>query len=550
MSKLKIGLLVDSVYCSKYIKDLICLIEKSDSLELKKIIVQDIKVENNLFNKIYKSYKKNGIFYIIGKALFLIVIRLEKYTISKNKFFCNHFKSYDLSQYDLNIYILKPIISKSGFVFKFSDDDISIIESLNLDVLIRCGSGILHGRILRTCKYGIISFHHGDNKKYRGGPAGFWEVLNKNPSTGFVIQRLTTELDGGDILFRGAFPTQSFFTLNQAMLYTKSNIYMKFILENIASKKSLQILDHGTPYDGVLYREPNIYKTLLYFVYLLRLLILKFINRITKRKSIWNVSYIYSEWTKSVLWKGKVIPNPKKHYLADPFVVSRSEGSYLFVEDFDLIKNKGAIRLYKVNNDEVEDLGIIIEEAFHMSFPFIFEYDEEMYMCPETSESEEIRLYKCIDFPKKWIFHSIAIKNINAVDTMIFNKDGYWWLFTNVDTSKVQEFCSELLIFYSHNPLNGNWIPHKKNPVIVNSGIARNGGILVDDKHHYRVAQRQGFLKYGESISVRKIDILSEDKYSESEFCTLNTNFDKSAIGIHHMHSHKDITVYDFCNRV
>ena len=133
MSKLKIGLLVDSVYCSKYIKDLICLIEKSDSLELKTIIVQDIKVENNLFNKIYKSYKKNGIFYIIGKALFLIVIRLEKYTISKNKFFCNHFKSYDLSQYDLNIYILKPIISKSGFVFKFSDDDISIIESLNLD---------------------------------------------------------------------------------------------------------------------------------------------------------------------------------------------------------------------------------------------------------------------------------------------------------------------------------------------------------------------------------------------------------------------------------
>ena len=49
---------------------------------------------------------------------------------------------------------------------------------------------------------GIISFHHGDNNINRGGPAGFWEVFNEEPSTGFIIQRLTEELDGGDVIFK------------------------------------------------------------------------------------------------------------------------------------------------------------------------------------------------------------------------------------------------------------------------------------------------------------------------------------------------------------
>ena len=45
--------------------------------------------------------------------------------------------------------------------------DIDNIKFLNLDLLIRAGSGILKGDILNVCKNGIISFHHGDNDIYR-----------------------------------------------------------------------------------------------------------------------------------------------------------------------------------------------------------------------------------------------------------------------------------------------------------------------------------------------------------------------------------------------
>ena len=40
---------------------------------------------------------------------------------------------------------------------------------------------------------GIISFHHGDNDFYRGGPPGFWEIINKETRTGFIIQRLVSQ---------------------------------------------------------------------------------------------------------------------------------------------------------------------------------------------------------------------------------------------------------------------------------------------------------------------------------------------------------------------
>lgn len=544
---LKIGVLVDSVYCSKYVKELVDEIEVSNLLEIQALIIQDIQIEKRFICRLKKVYKKKGFFYLLGKLLYLIILRLEKYTLSKHKFFNNHYKLYELFQSKENIVHIKPTISDSGFVYRYTEEDILIIKALGLDVIIRCGSGILRGKILEASKHGIISFHHGDNTKYRGGPAGFWEVLNKDPSSGFVIQRLTNELDGGDILFRGAFPTQKYYSLNQAMLYTKSNIYMKLLLENIASKNSLNIIEHGSPYDSRLYQEPNLYEVFQYLLYINKSLFLKFKNKLMNKKTTWNVSYMGSEWINAVLWKGKTIPNPKNHYLADPFVFYRDDLSYIFVEDFDFIKNKGVIRLYKIEDDNAIDFGVIIEEEFHMSFPYIFEYDGEVYMCPETSQNQEIRLYQCVEFPCKWIFHSVAIKNIHAVDSMIFKQNGLWWLFTNIDNSKVEEYCSELSIFYSDNPLSGKWLPHKKNPVIVDSDHARNGGFIILDNNYYRVSQRQGFLTYGKSISVRKIDKLNKNQYSESEYSVLNADFNKSAFGMHHMHSDKSIIVYDYC---
>jgi len=69
---------------------------------------------------------------------------------------------------------------------KFSDsltsEDVEKIEQAEVDILFRLGFRILRGGILNAARYGIWSYHHGDNRMMRGGPSGFWELVTGAPA--------------------------------------------------------------------------------------------------------------------------------------------------------------------------------------------------------------------------------------------------------------------------------------------------------------------------------------------------------------------------------
>lgn len=66
-----------------------------------------------------------------------------------------------------------------------------------LDCLVRFGFGIIRGDVLQAPTYGVLSYHHGDLRNYRGRPAGFWEFMNEEDTIGVTLQQLTDELDAG-----------------------------------------------------------------------------------------------------------------------------------------------------------------------------------------------------------------------------------------------------------------------------------------------------------------------------------------------------------------
>ena len=68
------------------------------------------------------------------------------------------------------------------------------------DIAIRFAFGIVTGDALTAPKHGMLSFHHGDIRTYRGKPPGFWEFLYGEEKVGITIQQLTEKLDGGNIL--------------------------------------------------------------------------------------------------------------------------------------------------------------------------------------------------------------------------------------------------------------------------------------------------------------------------------------------------------------
>lgn len=77
-------------------------------------------------------------------------------------------------------------------------DVVREIESV--DLVIRFGFGIIQGEVLDAGTLGVLSFHHGDIRRYRGRPPGLWEFLKCEDEVGITLQRLNETLDGGEIV--------------------------------------------------------------------------------------------------------------------------------------------------------------------------------------------------------------------------------------------------------------------------------------------------------------------------------------------------------------
>ena len=167
-------------------------------------------------------------------------------------------------------------------------------------------------------------------------------------------------------------------------------------------------------------------------------------------------------------------------------------------------------------------------------------------MVPETHETKDIRIYKCIEFPLKWKFHKILINNISAVDTNIIKHNNKYWLFTNKDSSSIGDHSSELHIFYADDLESSIWKPHSLNPVIFDSKKARNGGTISSKENQlYRVFQKQDFDFYGASLGVSKIKKLTENEYQEEVFMNILPDFYKNILGIHSFSFDANILVND-----
>lgn len=99
------------------------------------------------------------------------------------------------------------VCRRGRFSEYFRGPDIEVIRGHELDFILRFAFGIVRGEILQVPRYGVWSFHHDDEMRYRGGPPAFWEIYRGDPQTGVVLQRLTERLDGGVVLRKRAFDT-------------------------------------------------------------------------------------------------------------------------------------------------------------------------------------------------------------------------------------------------------------------------------------------------------------------------------------------------------
>jgi len=545
-NELIIGLILEKTTINKYIIDLIQWAREEEGINIAYYLIQS----NDFISKDVKDARikriiKDGVIKTIQNRIKRWILKIEKKRNLENSTKHNdHSVTKNIDEYGIKRINYEAIYSKTGVSVRFSEESIEEIKNLDIDVFLRFNKRIIRGEILNLAKYGILSMHHGSDLTNRGGPSGFWEVYDEEPNSGFIIQQLTKNLDNGNIIFRGFIPTQKSWSLNRAELNLRALGYLKMIILNLLKNEKLPDFIDSFPFTGRLNTNPSLKEMGIYLTKRLRHRIKD--KEYNNAENRYKVGFQKVDWGKLEYRKAKFIKNPDNYFLADPFVYFFKGENYCFVEAFNYLERKAHISVYKLTENTYEYLGIVLEEDFHLSFPYLFEFEGEIYMIPESTSNKDIRLYKSYKFPFDWRLEEVLIDNIDAADSMMLHHNERWWLFTNVDPLMKGNHNFQLEIFHSTSLNNGDWIPHRENPIFLNPTFARNGGFLFNGSNIYRVAQKFDFyMKYGRGLSIRKIQHLDEYSYIETEEVAYTDYYSDNILGSHHMHSNSIYTVFD-----
>ena len=435
-------------------------------------------------------------------------------------------------------------IPVGSFGERFSDADNEDIRSYELDLILRFSFGIIKGEILGAARFGVWSFHHGDERRFRGRPPGFWEIYERSPTVGSILQRLTERLDGGVVLHRGFFRTIPYsYVRTRDEAFLGSAIWPSVVVRQIQCGDTGVVEARPSSTDAPVRRDPTNGTMVRFLIRQAAQFVIAQV-RGTTRAAKWTIgvadvpiSAFLSSQTPDIRWNDE-----KGHtrYLADPFALEHQGILTALVEDYDYSTHRGVISAVDLEGNG--DPEVVLDTGVHASYPYMFEDEDEIYCIPETYQANEIRLYRAIEFPRRWEQVSTLVEGVAALDATVFRHDGRWWLLC---TDQKDGSNSKLHVFHAEK-LTGPWDPHALNPVKTDIRSTRPAGTpFVAEGELFRPAQDSSE-SYGGSITITRVDELTPTTFSETIVArVLPPNTGRYRNGIHTLCGVGDRTVVD-----
>src|SRR5262245_45863166 len=117
-------------------------------------------------------------------------------------------------------------------------------------------------------------------------------------------------------------------------------------------------------------------------------------------------------------------------FVADPFIYKVDGLWHMFFEVLNNENDRGEIGLATSRDGHSWQYGrIVLKEPFHLSYPYVFRWENDFYMIPEALGASAVRLYRAVSFPEQWIHVNDILHGTHA-DPSILRFDAGWWLFT------------------------------------------------------------------------------------------------------------------------
>jgi hypothetical protein len=205
---------------------------------------------------------------------------------------------------------------------------------------------------------------------------------------------------------------------------------------------------------------------------------------------------------------------PAGRFYADPFLFGHGGRRFIFFEDFDWSCGRAVICYVEIDADGRRGLpGVALSQDCHLSYPFVFEAGEAIYMVPETAGRRTVELYRAARFPDVWTLERVLLSDVAATDATLLRHEGRLWLFVAIAVDGGRPI-DELFLFSSES-LGGEWEPHPMNPVVSDVRCARPAGrVFVQDGQLIRPAQDCS-RSYGWRVVFNRVEVLSASDYRE-----------------------------------
>jgi hypothetical protein len=396
----------------------------------------------------------------------------------------------------------------------------------------------------------------GDNRRYRGGPAGFWEVMERSPVTGAILQVLNETLDDGDVLARFWGQTDRFSVArNRSLYYWQAAPLLSRKLRDLGRSVSAGPL---TPVERS--TEPSAYSAPLYgaptnaqmvragWGLAARYLSSQIKSALTREQ--WVLGYhqgpsdsLSADQPCLAGHRFKLLIPPPDRFWADPFPIRVQGRDFVFFEEF--VAREGKAHISVVEMGAQGPCGAPTRALtcdYHLSYPFVFAHHGSLYMIPETAARRRVELWRVKEFPDQWEFDRVLL-DAPLVDATLEFINGRWWMFAAGADAGIDEW-DELYLYHASDP-TGPWTPHPSNPVVTDVRSARPAGRLFRrGDSWYRPAQ-DGSRSYGGAITVQKVVTLDETSFEEHAVTRLDPLWQPNLVGIHTINATAGLTVID-----
>ncbi len=269
--------------------------------------------------------------------------------------------------------------------------------------------------------------------------------------------------------------------------------------------------------------------------------------RLLRMLDQWQVAYYFADESDAGCQFERLrhLVPPKDCFWADPFALEHQGRYFIFFEELPYRTQKARIMAIEIFEDaEPGEAQVVLERPYHLSYPFVFEWEGSLYMLPETAENRTVELYRCEAFPHRWQPHQVILENLSAFDATLWREGDRWWMFVTVAEAGADS-SDELHLYWSTTPF-GPWTAHRGNPVVSDVRSARPAGPLFSrDGKLYRPSQDCSSA-YGHSVLINRVDVLNDDDYRETVVQRIVPGWQKGILRVHTFGGSKRLRVVDY----